>query len=139
LVRARLAVCGHLIAEPATSEHQERLVLVTVTMRWGGALAGIDLDNRNAEAPGATGGAELAARRADLAVVPALPRDVVNVDRDVGPGHGEQDASREGRLGALSKSNALHDQQRVAVRIAGEEHRRDAGQRGPGPARDRVA
>src|SRR5205085_11731028 len=102
LVRAGVAVWRHLIAEPGTGEHQERFVLVTVAMRRGGALAGIDLDDRDAEAPGATGGAEFAARRADLAVVPALPRDVVDVDGDVGAGHGRQDASR-GRRGDLSR------------------------------------
>src|SRR5215470_4790641 len=80
-VRAGVAGAGRLIAEAAAREHKKRLVLVGVAVRRRRALARVDLDQGDAEPLGSRGSAESAARRGYLTVIPALLRNVVDVNR----------------------------------------------------------
>ena len=79
-VRTSLRPRG-LPAEAAALQDQEHLVLVGVAVRRRRALAGIDPRERDAEPLGARRGTEPPARRGELADLPAVDGDVVEVER----------------------------------------------------------
>ena len=88
-VGAHVLGARRLPADPGALEHEEHLVLVDVGVRGRAARAGRDLDDRDAHAQRVRGRAEPLAARVQLADLPALLGDVVDVDRDA-VAHGGQ-------------------------------------------------
>ena len=81
-VRADIARARRLPAQPAAGEDQEHLVLVGVAVWRGRALPRIDRGDRDAEPPRTGRCAEPPPRRGQLAGLPAVDRDVVEVERE---------------------------------------------------------